>query len=361
MRRYLIIVFALCLFGNTARSQNSTKLDDFGRIVLNTYLSEQMDIPAEARKLLDTKLSQVASNYGMGGSSVNPRFIITASINVGTKDIIAGPPQMIAQNLDVTIFIGDALENKIFCNTTLSLKGVGTNENKAFIDALKKINPRNKDLASLIEEGKTKIVTYFNTQCDFTIKEAMTLKELGKYEEAIYKLSIVPEVCQDCYFKCLDTLLFVYQEKIDKDCQVKFQEAKTTWAAAQNPTGAEKAGDILSNINPMATCQPEIDAFIKTIDAKLKADEKARWQFKMKQYADKIAAQKEQVRIAEEKSKRDDVYRENQSQRDAISQEKQSQRNYELDKIRVTAYRDVAVEYAKNQPKTVTYNNIYWR
>ena len=117
MRRYLIIVFALFLFGITARSQNSPKLDDFGRIVLNTYLSEQMDVPAEARKLLNTKLSQVASNYGMAGSSVNPRFIITASINVGTKDIIAGPPQMIAQNLDVTIFIGDALENKIFCNT----------------------------------------------------------------------------------------------------------------------------------------------------------------------------------------------------------------------------------------------------
>jgi hypothetical protein len=361
MRRYLIIVFALFLLVNTARSQNSPKLDDFGRIVLNTYLSEQMDIPAEARKLLDTKLSQVASNYGMGGSSVNPRFIITASINVGTKDIIAGPPQMIAQNLDVTVFIGDALENKIFCNTTLSLKGVGTNENKAFIDAFKKINPKNKDLASLIEEGKTKIVTYFNTQCDFTIKEAMTLKEQGKYEEAIYKLSIVPEVCQDCYFKCLDTLLYVYQEKIDKDCQVKFQEAKTIWASNSSNTGAEEAAEVLSKIDPLASCQPAVEEFIKSIDAKLTADEKARWEFKMKQYEDKVAKEKEEMRIAEAKSIRDDEYRENQSQRDAEYKEKQSVRNSELDKIRVNAYREVAVEYAKNQPKTINYNNIYWR
>jgi hypothetical protein len=230
MRRYLIIVFALFLFGNTAKSQNSPKLDDFGRIVLNTYLPEQMDIPAEARKLLDTKLSQVASNYGMGGSAVNPRFIITASINVGTKDIIAGPPQMIAQNIDVTFFIGDAIENKNFVSTTLSLKGVGINENKSFINAIKRINPKHKGLSNLIEEGKSKIISYYNTQCDFTLKEAMTLKNQGKYDEAIYKLSLVPEVCQDCYFKCLDTLLLVYQEKIDKDCQVKFQEAKTIWA-----------------------------------------------------------------------------------------------------------------------------------
>ncbi len=361
MRRYLIIVFALFLFGITARSQNSPKLDDFGRIVLNTYLSAQMDVPAEARKLLDTKLSQVASNYGMGGSSVNPRFIITASINVGTKDIIAGPPQMVAQNLDVTIFIGDALENKIFCNTTLSLKGVGTNENKAFIDALKKINPKNKDLASLIEEGKTMIITYFNTQCDFAIKEAMTLKDQGKYEEAIYKLSIVPEVCQDCHFKCLDTLLYVYQEKIDKDCQVKFQEAKTIWASNSSSTGAEEAAEVLSKIDPLASCQREVEKFITSVDAKLKADEKARWEFKMRQYKDQVAKEKEELRIAEEKSIRDDEYRENQSQRDAVYREKQANRNHELDKLRVNAYRDVAVEYAKNQPKTITYNNIYWR
>jgi hypothetical protein len=269
---------------------------------------------------------------------------------VGTKDIITGPPQMIAQNLEVTIFIGDALENKIFCNTTLSLKGVGTNENKAFIDALKKINPKNKVLESLIKEGKTKIVTYFNTQCDFTIKEAMTLKIQGKYGEAIYKLSLVPEVCQDCYFKCLDTLLFVYQEKIDKDCQVKFQEAKTIWAANSSSIGAEEAAEVLSKIDPIASCQPDVEKFISSVDVKLKADEKAIWEFKIKQYEDQVAKEKEQMRIAEEKSIRDDEFR-----------EKQAGRNLELDKIRVNAYREVAVEYAKNQPKTINYDNIKWR
>lgn len=337
------------------------KLDDFGRIVLNTYLPDNIAIPTEAKNLLLTKLNQIASNNAMGGSQANPRFIITANVNVGTKDIIAGPPQMIAQNLDVTLFIGDAITNIIFTNTTLSLKGVGTNENKAFIGALKTINPKNKEVVAFLEEGKTKIINYYSTNCDFIIKDAQTLVKQEKYDEAIYQLSLVPDVCKDCYFKCLDTLTQIYQQKIDADCKVKFNEAKVTWTAAQTPNGAEKAGDILSTINPMANCQTDVTAFIKTIDAKLKADEKARWQFKMKQYADKIAMQKEQVRIAEEKGRRDDTYRENQSQRDAISQEKQSSRNFELDKIRVNSYREVAVEQARNQPKTVTYNNIYWR
>lgn len=358
MKKMISIAFLAFSF-SLAHAQ--VKLDDFGRIVLNCYLPDNLSIPAEAKSQLLSKLNQITSNNGMGGSQANPRFIITANVNIGTKDIIAGPPQMIAQNLDVVLFVGDALTNTIFSNITLSVKGVGTNENKAFIEAFKNINPKNKDVTQFLEEGKKKVINYFSTNCDFIIKEAFALVKQEKHDEAIYQLSLVPDVCQECYFKCLDTLASVYQQKIDADCKMKFNKAKTTWAAAQNPTGAEKAGDILSTIDPMATCQPEIEAFIKTIDAKLKADEKARWQFKMKQYADKIAAQKEQVRIAEEKSKRDDTYRENQSQRDAVVQERQSQRNYELDKIRVTSYRDVAVEYAKNQPKTVTYNNIYWR
>lgn len=360
MKKIFLFLFSSCGL-ITLQAQEAPKLDDFGRIVLNTYLSDQIKIPMEAKAQLENKLSQIGSNYGMGGSSVNPRFIITANVAVGTKDIIPGPPQMIAQNLDITLYIGDAIENKVFANTIISVKGVGTNENKAFIDAIKKLNPKHKDIASFIEEGKAKIVTYYSTQCDFIIKDAKTLVKQGKFDEAIYKLSLVPEVCQTCYFKCLDTLTSVFQQKIDTDCKTKLTEAKTTWATAQNPAGAEKAGDILSTINPIAACQKEVDTFIKSIAAKLKADEKAKWEFQMKQYADNVAKEKEQVRIAEDKGKRDDTYRENQSQRDAVLQEKQSSRNFELDKIRADSYREIAVEQAKNQPRTLPYNNITWK
>jgi hypothetical protein len=354
---FVFILISTIAVGSSAQ----VKLDDFGRVILNTYLPDDISLTSDAKNLLLTKLNQITSNNGLGGSLANPRFIITANVNVGTKDIIAGPPQMIAQNIDITLFVGDALSNTIFSSVTISLKGVGTNENKALIEAFKTINPKNKDVIAFLEEGKKKIIDYYATQCNFIIKEAQTLVKQEKYDEAIYKLALVPEVCEECYFKCLDTLSSIYQQKIDADCKIKFNEAKVMWTAAQNPGGAEKAGDILSTINPMASCQKDIAAFIKTIDAKLKADEKARWQFKMKQYADKIAAQKEQVRIAEEKGKRDDTYRENQSQIDAIARERQSARNYELDKLNSNNSREIAFEFARNQPKKVTYNNTYWR
>ena len=382
MRKYFLIIIAIVFWINSY-SQTTPKLNDFGRIVLNSYLPNDADIPSGAKKLLLNKLDRITSNYGMGGSSVNSRFIITASVNIATKDIIAGPPQMIALNIDVTLFIGDAIEKKKFNSRTVSLKGVGTNENKAYINALKGLKSKNKEVAKFIEEGKSKIIAYYNSKCDFDIRNAITLKNQGKHDEAIYNLSLIPEICQECYFKCIDTLEYIYQDKIDLDCQQKFNKAKTIWAANSTSVGAEQVADVLSEISPLASCQPKIEEFVRAIDKKLKADEKARWEFKMKKYADKVAKEKEQMRIAEEKSIRDDdfredeakrnsefkenqakresEYRENQAQRDAEYKEKQSVRNTELDKLKVNAYREVAVEYAKNQPKTVTNNNIYWK
>ncbi len=355
MRIYIVLI-ALILFTSSINAQTEPKLDDFGRIVLNTYLPEQSNLTSEARNYLTTKLAQIATNYGMSGSELNPRFIISASINIGSKDIIAGPPQMIAQNIELTLFVGDAMENKVFSNTILNLKGVGTNENKALINAIKKINPKKKELSIFINEAKSKIITYYNTQCDFILKDALALRKLGNYNEAIYKLSIVPNVCQECYFRSLDTLSIIYQQKIDEDCEILLQRAKTTWAGSQKNEGAEKVGEILRQIHPGASCQNEVDVFIQSVSEKLDAIAKVEWEFKMKQYEDQIEREIELLRMRDEQNQRNFELAKEDQRQDGI----QAVRNFELDKIRTNAYNEIALEYAKNQPKTI-YNNINWK
>jgi hypothetical protein len=317
MKKLILLILIAFQFNGTAQ----VKLDDFGRIVLNTYLPDNNSIPAEAKKALETKLSQITSNNGMGGSTANPRFIITAVLNVTTKDIVPGPPQMIAQNIEVTLFIGDAITNTVFSNTIISIKGVGTNENKSLIDAIKNINPKNKDITAFLEEGKNKIISYYVTQCDFIIKDSETLAEQEKYDEAIYKLALVPEVCKDCYFKTSELIGNLFQQKIDTDCKAKLSKAKMLWSGQQNIRQAEEVIVVISDINPNAACYTAAANFTKEINAKIKADEKARLELALKKYNDKMEQEKQQI----------------------------------------NAYKEIAVEYAKNQPKTITYNNIIWR
>ncbi|WP_192821989.1 hypothetical protein [Rufibacter sp. LB8] len=330
MKRFITALLLFVAFYTNAQVQ--PKLDDFGRIVLNTYISDKASLPQESKQLLQNKLNQIATAYGMGGSSANPRFILTASINIGTKDIIAGPPQMVAQNVDITFFIGDAIEDKIFSNSTVSLKGVGTNENKAFIDALKKINPKNKNLALLIEEGKNKIIAYYNTQCDFITEDAKALSNQGKYQEAIYKLSLVPEVCKECYFNSLSNSAVIYQKLIDAEGKEKLTQAKALWASNQNYGGAEKALELTIQINPSSSSYPDVAPLIKSIQTKLASDDRERFRLQERQ-----AQRNHQLTI--------------------INAREQS----ETERTRITAYRDIAVKYAEKQPKAVYYNRIYWR
>ncbi len=284
-------------------------------------MPDNIAIPIEAKDLLTTKLNQITSNNGMGGSQANPRFIITANVNVGTKDIIAGPPQMIAQNLDVTLFIGDAVTNTIFSNTTLSLKGVGTNENKAFIEAFKTINEKNKEVLAFLEEGKNKIINYYSTNCDFIIKDATTISDQFKFNEAIYQLMMVPNVCKECYFKAKDTVTLIFNKKIESDCTEKLKEAKLIWAAEPTENGALKVSAIMISIIPSDNCKTEINKLASEIKNKLQLEQKKKYDFDMLEM----------------------------------------QKRFDTEQKIIDAQREISIEYLRNQPKTVTYNNIYWR
>ena len=47
----------------------------------------------------------------------------------------------------------------------------------------------------------------FNGQCIVYVKK-------GEYDASILKLASVPDVCENCYIKAMDTMQFVYQQKV---------------------------------------------------------------------------------------------------------------------------------------------------
>ena len=318
MKKSMLIAILFLGLGFSLLAQ--LKTNDFGRIILNTYLPANTNLPAEARELLETKLTEIAAINGIGGSQANPRFIITAKVNVETKDIVAGPPQLIAQILAIRIYVGDAINNTIFSSTTIKLKATGTNENKAYINAFRSINCQSKELSECLDIAKNKIIAYYTAQCDLLSKEARTLVGKQQFDEAIYKLALIPEVCADCYTSSQATIKWVYQQKIDYEGAAKLTQAKTAWMNNQNSEGARAASDLLNEINPQAACYNQISPLVKAIAQKIMADEKREWQFQMKQYADNLV----------------------------------------MEKNRINAYRDIAVEYAKHQPQVVVYNRIIW-
>ena len=317
-----ILLSLLMIIGYNAYSQNTLgKSDDAARITLAAYVPQQIDkMPDAARSILANKLNQIVTQNGMGGAANNERFIITANVNVISKDLTATAPPMTALVLEVTLYIGDGFVGTKFSSTSISVKGVGESETKAYISALKGISPTNSNIQSFVGNGKSKIIEYYNSKCDFIIKEAQTLVSQNNFEEAIFKLTSVPEVCKDCYDKCMDAVGPIYQKQIDRECKSKLMEANTAWNAAQDSYGADTAGGILAQIDPNASCYKEALALSNKIAQRIKEIDQRDWKLQLKEQQD----------------------------------------NVDIQKATIKAIRAIGVAYGNGQPKTVTYNVRGW-
>ncbi len=315
--KILSIALLMALTGLTVNAQNKKgKLDDLGRVSIGAYVSPQVEgLPSSAKRMLLNKMNQITSKNGVGGSRFSTQFILSPNVTVLTKDLTATAPPMTALTLEFTLYIGDGREGTVFANTSIEAKGVGTNETKAYISAIKRLNPGNPEIKAFVEEGKEKIIEYYNSKCDFIIKDAQTLASQNKYDEAIYKLTSVPDVCKECYDKCMDAIAPMYQEKIDRECEMKYTQAQGIWNAAQNMDAAEEAGALLASIEPEAACFSKVSGLMKKIEKKVKEIDTREWKYILKDQA----------------------------------QESE----------RIEAYRAVGVAYGNHQPQNVTYKSFW--
>lgn len=347
-KRIFSMVLFIAVAMNIARAQDSDI--EYGKLVLTPHVNEKEKLPAESVSALTRKLEQIISKSGAVAREIGTVYVLSAEISIGTKDIVAGPPQMIAQNLELTLRVGDSASGISFSMVSIPLRGVGTNENKSILEAIKGISLGNKEIQECLEIGKAAIVEYYKSNCSKLIDAATSKAQSGKHDEAIYMLALIPDACPECYTRALGTSQVLYQAKINLQSAQDLQAAKTAWSADPTETGAARAAEFLQKINPYSSSFDEAQKLSKSIRRKFEAQQQADWNFKLKQYEDAMSLKREEQRIAEENAKRDD-----------LSRDEQQKRQNELEKMRVIEYSAVAKEYAKNLPKTVTNTYIVWR
>ncbi len=312
---FLILILVMCF--SFAKAQTTGKMDDKGRLALAAWVPDQIEgMPAAAKKNLENKLSQIITANGISGDAMNSRFIISANVTVMTKDITESAPPMQAYTLNITFYIGDGFEGKSFSSYSTTVKGVGENETKAYNAALKSVKTNDPAYQSFIDKGKVKIIEYYNAQCDVIIKQAKVLAGMNKFDEAIWSLTSVPDVCTECWNKCMAAIAPIFQQKIDFECKTKLTEASNLWNAGQSYDAAQQAGAILATIDPKSSCFNEAKALSDKIGKRILEVDKREWNFK---YDKEIGLERDMIK----------------------------------------AYRDVGVAYGNGQPQNVTYKSLW--
>lgn len=313
--RKLVILFMVAVLGCLGAYAQTAK--DGDNIALAVVIAND-DIPQEACSLLESRLTRVLTANNFAANDYNDVLVLAAKIDVLQKDVVPSTPARISQKIEVTLRVGNVKDNRIYASCAIPLAGIGTNETKAFISAFSNIKPKQQELCEMLQEAKEKIVTYYVNNCPKIMAEADALAKTQQYDEAIYKLTQVPDVCNDCYTSCQSKVADIYTKKIDFKASSLLAKARTEWTKHPNASGANAVADIISGINPMSSKYKEVVALQKQINAKLQADEKREWEMKMKK-----------------------IEESNRTARDIIS-----------------ACKAVGMAWAQNQPKSVVRNIV---
>ena len=361
MRKYLFICILLiagkiCSIGQTEQ------------LYISVVQPDRSEITAEAGKQLERKLTQLLTSNGISSQDENNRFVITAKIDVTSKDIVSTAPARIAERIELTLLVGDVVENKVFETITISLKGIGINENKAFIAAINQVKPQKAELSEFISRAKNKIVEYYTVRCTQIINQAQKLATGNEYDEAIYQLMQVPDIC-DCAKQCQDLMIEYTIKRNDAIAAQLYNEAKARWAASPTQEGASAVADIIANIPANTSSQSKINSLLNTISKKLRDDEKRQWNFKMKQYND--AQEKEQreyqlkvdKQIADNQLRSKQIDANNQIRRAELDAKLRKEAEEQTTRKRmIDAAKSVGLGFANNLPKTITYirNVLSW-
>lgn len=350
MKRSIIIGFLLFALSCMVQGQTS-------HMYISVVQPDRNEIPSEAGKQLERKMIQLLTSNGISSQDVNNRFIITAKADITSKDIVASTPQRVSEKIDLTFIIGDMVENKIFETITIPLIGIGTNENKSFISAINQVKPQKAELVEFLDHAKQKIVDYYAVKCSQIIKDAQKQASANNYDEAIYQLMLVPDIC-DCAKECQNLMIEYTIKRNNAQAAQLFNEAKARWAASPTSEGASDVADIIARIPAGTSSQKNVDALIKSINTKLREDEKREWAFKMKQYDDAQEKEKREYQLRVDKQIADNqMKREELDARKLHEAEEQATRRNMID-----AAKSIGLGFVNNLPKSITYikNVMSW-
>lgn len=205
MKRLNIIFIILLTFSIFSTAQNSEgQMNDKNKIAIGVNIPEDINIGTSVKRLLESKMKQMVNLNGIGNEGDYTIFYLEPTIAVLNSNVTGGTIPMKAVELECTFELKDKITGNSYGGTSVTLKGVGKSDAKAYIQALKRINPRSTQIRGFIDRGKIKILEFYNSQCGTILSKAEAMVAGGDASNAYCLLLSIPKVSMECYYDCID-------------------------------------------------------------------------------------------------------------------------------------------------------------
>ncbi|MDR1884507.1 MAG: hypothetical protein LBR26_17295 [Prevotella sp.] len=257
--------------------------------VVTPHQTDHLDESQSVR--LEKKIVELVSKSGLSASKGGSNVIIYPVFSIENEELVEGGMQNITViQANISLFIKQFDNDIIFASVSKQIKGSGSSKQKAINDIITKISVNDVKFGQFIQEGKAKIIDYYETNCSTILAKAETCSKRKEHEEAIALLMSVPEAVS-CYSEALKKADMVYQAYQNQRCNELLQQAQSLYGGHQYMD----ALSVLSELEVFSTqCSSDAKVLIKTIEGKISAQEKQEWDFKVKQYNDRLRFEEKQ-------------------------------------------------------------------
>ena len=274
MKRLIFLIAFVVNMALTTYAQNNG-------IQLYLYAPNQMEnIPEASMDYLLNNLSSAITADGLAAQNeYMTQFVLMPKVNVASKSIITNTQTQVVLNIDISLQVVDGMSGTLYASSIVNVKGVGTNETKAYNSAFRSINKKQQQIVVLVKTAKQKILSYYEAEADNIIKKANLLATKNNYEEAFYLLSMIPSQCSK-FDASISAGLSLWEKYKNYSCNINLAKAEAIWVSGQDYNAAINAGEYLSQILPDSECYGKAKQLYNEIKKKV-GD---LWKFEMKQY-----------------------------------------------------------------------------
>lgn len=289
MKRFIsILIVSLIFFKGMSAQECDTPI--------TVVMPEHLEGLNEAQiDYLRSKMEQLVVSQGVSADFSYTQFVLTADVAGMQKEVVPTVPASVTCQYDVIIKLIDRAGAKTMAVQTVNARGAGNTEAKAMQNALRLVNPQNRNLIDFIKGAKNKVLAYYNEHATQIVSQARRLANLDKYEEAFNLLASVPECCNK-YNEVTREIIAIYPKARDKVGEKFLKEARRIWTVDQTGAAAEEACYWLSLIDPKSSAY----AGGERLYAEIKDRVKVEVQHQMKVYDDNVDLIKQQINAAKE-------------------------------------------------------------
>lgn len=268
------------------------------------------DIATYAKDLLLNKVKEEITRDGCTGVNTS-RFMVLVHPEIMDKQ---SNGQLVLFTYNLQFSIVDLLAEKSYNHFSIQMGGTGRNGGQAIMDAIRKLDLSKSKLADNIKEAVGQIIQYYTANCSSIIARSNVLMNTKQFTEALATLAMIPEVNNlPCFNQYNTAYTKAYQQYAAYRCNAAISEAKTAWSLSPNIDGVKNISQILSGVEVTNECKKDFSALTDEIKRKLTKDE------------------------FDDKKFREKVY----------------ETGVDLEKNKIAAIRDIAVEYYKNKMPVV--------